>query len=603
MIDLKQLDEQIHKWGTSFLGFHADMQPDFERAILDAFSGLLPFDVPDHISPVAQALFYRFLFDPQLVHFDEHVLWEGMDVLHQAIATNQEKVKNLLEDYRQQFWTAVISLMRLTLWWPTVKYSMENREDFIFRHLVPNYVLTFESVYRPLITMMANWNRISRKKEISYTSVNNAMQDLPGHDIFLREGLWQVHNSDDADSTLEPRGFRRIIRNSMAHSDFHIYDETQFSEFMVFPNLGAKGTNDEPFFYDEQVIGIYEELLDDCSALALCLVWAEERLGLLSAPEELTSPRSRRAMESKLHVLLKCVLEPSGTKIMRAWSQRLNGGDRFYAQLRCFPSKSDGKFALLRAAACAQSLVNNADFCATVEAGIPKLAWISGLFMADADEMKDSLASPKPPKSNSRMPDREVVALGMLKNLCEMSARFRFAYLGVKWQAKLKALQKLKDRFNWPLPRRTARTISDRSVQVDDLFQIVHAKGCPANTAKEVEFAIICPKAIDQTSLREHIPDLVYRLREHDVTFPNPHSDRHWKGTPAEMLTACFYLRRPREDVLASGRCSERKCAIAKVEWHRQGKGPYWVESHETLSHPKLPGSIHVEWGPRRLTQ
>ena len=136
-------------------------------------------------------------------------------------------------------------------------------------------------------------------------------------------------------------------------------------------------------------------------------------------------------------------------------------------------------------------------------------------------------------------------------------------------------------------------------MQLQDTFWVVHAVGWPDNTAKQVEFAMICPKAIDRTSLREQIPELVYRLRERDVTFPNPHSDRHWKGKPAQMVTACFYLRRPREDVLISGRCNERKCAIAKVEWHCQGNGPYWIGSHETCTYPELPGPIHVEWSPR----
>ncbi|MCD6327026.1 hypothetical protein J7M28_05690, partial [bacterium] len=376
---------------------------------------------------------------------------------------------------------------------------------------------------------------------------------------------------------------RRIIRNSMAHADFYIYDETPFPEFMVFPRLGEKNSNDEPFFYDEQAISIYEELLDDCSSLALCLLFAEEKLGLLDSQQELSTQLSRRSMESKLHVILRCVLEPSGTMVKRAWSQRLNKIDTFYAELESGSSSYQTEIALKRANECGRALIQGDGFCASIESGTQAGEWATGMI-----ESGDHLTKPDGMIFSQEKP-------GMAKK----AVQEHWDGLRVHWEEHLTQLQGLKSHFNWPLAHKTPATHLDRSLKLDDTFQIVNAKGWPANEVKEVEFAIICPKAIERASLRKQIRDLVYTLRQLEVTFPNPHSHRHWKGKPAGMVTACFYMRRPREDVLISGRCSERKCAIAKIEWHNQGNCPYWIKPSESLPNKELPGPIHVEWSPR----
>lgn len=129
----------------------------------------------------------------------------------------------------------------------TVGKDYYNLLEDIDEHIHPNYLKLIETVYSPLIRLIAFFSRINRNAKVDDMKIFNMVQEIQ-------------EQCKDMAIIIQP--YHHIIRNGIAHGGItYLNREIRYTD-----NKG----NSESFF-DTDIIQFFDDMLDICNAMMLAL--------------------------------------------------------------------------------------------------------------------------------------------------------------------------------------------------------------------------------------------------------------------------------------------------------------------------------------------
>ena len=179
--------------------------------------------------------------------YNEHLFTNFLDTLNNFALKNDDYIE-MLNNFEKEInisFSTIEDINALDFHNKVIQNDKAHMQLLCSQFYNPSYLQLVESVYSPLIKILAYISRMNRSASIEGLDIFNCSEELKGTnlDIFLKD-------------------YRHIVRNGIAHG----YIEYNFRE-VIYTDKRHKS---ESLTYDE-LVELYNDLLDCCNACILAL--------------------------------------------------------------------------------------------------------------------------------------------------------------------------------------------------------------------------------------------------------------------------------------------------------------------------------------------